>query len=184
MLSKGFNVSGEEVKIKIHNLTNKYKEEKRKIGPSGGSPSSWDFYDRVHSILGPFKTYNMQALMDESIESQEASSNSDSIFQYEMEFLEDYELTPERNETLKRQKPNNDEAFEDSAGISTEVQVGKRKKTSFQMEVLKRVDESNCIIQNELEKYAETEKKMLKMQEEMVSIEKERNEILKTLLNN
>ncbi|XP_039951208.1 uncharacterized protein LOC120768536 isoform X2 [Bactrocera tryoni] len=33
-------------------MTKKYREEKTKIGPSGGSPSPWRHYNAVHRIVG------------------------------------------------------------------------------------------------------------------------------------
>ncbi|XP_073822417.1 uncharacterized protein [Musca autumnalis] len=69
MASNGFFYGGEEIKIKIHNITNKYREEKKKVGPSGGSPSSWNLYERVNSILGGFKFHNLQSVVEESIHS-------------------------------------------------------------------------------------------------------------------
>ncbi|XP_036322569.1 uncharacterized protein LOC118736629 [Rhagoletis pomonella] len=41
-----------ELHGKIRNMTQKYREEKKKIGPSGGSPSLWKHYDDVHKIIG------------------------------------------------------------------------------------------------------------------------------------
>ncbi|XP_049306571.1 uncharacterized protein LOC125776874 [Bactrocera dorsalis] len=41
-----------EVHIKIRNLTQKYREERKKVGPSGGSPSLWKHFDAVHQIIG------------------------------------------------------------------------------------------------------------------------------------
>ncbi|XP_039956841.1 uncharacterized protein LOC120772344 [Bactrocera tryoni] len=41
-----------EVHVKIRNLTQKYREEKKKVGPSGGSPSLWKHFDAVHQIIG------------------------------------------------------------------------------------------------------------------------------------
>ncbi|XP_054088584.1 uncharacterized protein LOC128922362 [Zeugodacus cucurbitae] len=41
-----------EVHIKIRNLSQRYREEKKKTGPSGGSPSTWKYFDAVHQIIG------------------------------------------------------------------------------------------------------------------------------------
>ncbi|XP_058974336.1 uncharacterized protein LOC131800693 isoform X2 [Musca domestica] len=43
-------------------------EEKKKIGPSGGSPSNWCLYERVHGILGGYKFHNIQTVVEESID--------------------------------------------------------------------------------------------------------------------
>ncbi|XP_073839099.1 uncharacterized protein [Musca autumnalis] len=68
LASFGFGYDGEEVKNKLHNLTNRYREEKKKIGPSGGSPSTWGPYERVHGILGGYKFHNIHSVVDESID--------------------------------------------------------------------------------------------------------------------
>ncbi|XP_073819423.1 uncharacterized protein isoform X2 [Musca autumnalis] len=44
------------------------KEEKQKVGPSGGSPSSWVLYERVNSILGGYKFCNLEETVEESID--------------------------------------------------------------------------------------------------------------------
>ncbi|XP_018797525.1 PREDICTED: uncharacterized protein LOC108974239 [Bactrocera latifrons] len=40
-----------EVHVKIRNLTQKYREERKKVGSSGGSPSGWKLFDAVHQII-------------------------------------------------------------------------------------------------------------------------------------
>ncbi|KAI8125026.1 hypothetical protein CVS40_4844 [Lucilia cuprina] len=44
-----------------------FKKEKNAVGPSGGSPSTWNLYPKVHSILGPFKINNLEAVVEENI---------------------------------------------------------------------------------------------------------------------
>ncbi|XP_058455464.1 uncharacterized protein LOC131432904 [Malaya genurostris] len=61
-------VSTKEIKNRIHNLTARYRKEKASIGPSGGSPSSWPYYDKVHKILGSFKINNIESIIVDSIE--------------------------------------------------------------------------------------------------------------------
>lgn len=43
-----------------------FREEKKKVGPSGGTPSTWVHYAKVHSILGAFKINNIEPNMLES----------------------------------------------------------------------------------------------------------------------
>ncbi|XP_019848183.2 uncharacterized protein LOC109579993 [Bactrocera dorsalis] len=40
-----------EVHVKIRNLRQKYREERKKVGPSGGGPSGWKLFDAVHQII-------------------------------------------------------------------------------------------------------------------------------------
>ncbi|XP_067614817.1 uncharacterized protein [Eurosta solidaginis] len=44
------------------------------MGPSGGSPSIWPFYARVHQIIGGFKANRFSELMLESIDESSTSS--------------------------------------------------------------------------------------------------------------
>ncbi|XP_053960430.1 uncharacterized protein LOC128864704 [Anastrepha ludens] len=66
MATKGFVFSSREIKVKIDNLTNKYRDEKKVVGPSGGTPSAWEYYDKVHHILGGYKYFNLEAIAEES----------------------------------------------------------------------------------------------------------------------
>ncbi|XP_054082390.1 uncharacterized protein LOC128920074 isoform X2 [Zeugodacus cucurbitae] len=50
----------------IHNLTNKYRDEKKIVGPSGGSPSTWEYYTKIYSILGSYKSCNLETFVEES----------------------------------------------------------------------------------------------------------------------
>ncbi|XP_059216808.1 uncharacterized protein LOC106084739, partial [Stomoxys calcitrans] len=54
---QGIVVTIQEINTKLHNLTN---NEKKNIGSSGGSPSSWPLYQKVHDVLGPFRKYNLE----------------------------------------------------------------------------------------------------------------------------
>ncbi|KAI9582529.1 uncharacterized protein LOC119636965 [Glossina fuscipes] len=48
----GIHVFAEEVKTKIHNLTSKYRKETANVESSGGQPSEWIYYAKVHQIMG------------------------------------------------------------------------------------------------------------------------------------
>ncbi|XP_023239915.1 myb/SANT-like DNA-binding domain-containing protein 1 [Centruroides sculpturatus] len=54
-----------EVRTKIKNLTAKYREEVTKIGHSRGSPSTWQYFQAVNSIIGHQPAQNI-ALIEES----------------------------------------------------------------------------------------------------------------------
>ncbi|XP_018796567.1 PREDICTED: uncharacterized protein LOC108973634 [Bactrocera latifrons] len=57
MLLPGHEYTSTEIKIKLNNFTNKYRQEKQEIGPSGGCPSRWIYYAAVHHALGGFKSF-------------------------------------------------------------------------------------------------------------------------------
>ncbi|XP_065356051.1 uncharacterized protein LOC135950434 [Calliphora vicina] len=170
MDANGFQFNNDALKFKLHNLTTKYRFEKKQIGPSGGSPSTWEFYDRVHAILGPFKSYSIEALMDESLDDS-PSTSSNSVVNIP-EVIIEYD---EFESTL--------ESSSQSASHIDETTPNKRKRISNQEEILKILKQSNEIIKSETQKHSESDEKMLKLQEEMVAIEKERNEILKSFIN-
>ncbi|XP_050337964.1 uncharacterized protein LOC126764211 [Bactrocera neohumeralis] len=44
--------TAKEVHVKIRNLTQKYRDERKKVGPWGGSPSLLKHFDAVHQIIG------------------------------------------------------------------------------------------------------------------------------------
>ncbi|XP_050338315.1 uncharacterized protein LOC126764706 [Bactrocera neohumeralis] len=44
--------TADEIHCKVKNMSKKYREEKTKIGPSGGSPSPWRHYNAVQRIVG------------------------------------------------------------------------------------------------------------------------------------
>ncbi|XP_049316859.1 uncharacterized protein LOC125779536 isoform X2 [Bactrocera dorsalis] len=54
MFLAGHEYTSTEIKIKLHNFTKKYRQEKQKIGPAGGSPSRWKYYEAVHQALCGF----------------------------------------------------------------------------------------------------------------------------------
>ncbi|XP_037941649.1 uncharacterized protein LOC119674576 [Teleopsis dalmanni] len=64
----GFMHNPKEVQTKINNMTSKFRKENCKIGPSGGSPSRWVYYERVKKIIGGFKSENIKQLQIESID--------------------------------------------------------------------------------------------------------------------
>ncbi|XP_054082586.1 uncharacterized protein LOC128920115 [Zeugodacus cucurbitae] len=43
-------------------------QEKQKIGPSGGSPSTWKLYEAVHQAVGGYKSFCSAELVEDSIE--------------------------------------------------------------------------------------------------------------------
>ncbi|XP_061386197.1 myb/SANT-like DNA-binding domain-containing protein 1 [Musca vetustissima] len=54
--------TAEEVQVKIRNFTQKYRDEKMEMGPSGGSPSKWKFFEAVHRIIESNAANNAEVL--------------------------------------------------------------------------------------------------------------------------
>nr|XP_019528036.2 uncharacterized protein LOC109400028 [Aedes albopictus] len=65
------NITIEDIRNRIHNLTQKYRSEKKSVGTSGGSPSDWPFFDRIHAFLGKHPINNLDDYIEDSISQQE-----------------------------------------------------------------------------------------------------------------
>ncbi|XP_037931961.1 myb/SANT-like DNA-binding domain-containing protein 1 [Teleopsis dalmanni] len=59
---RGYPISFSEVKNKMKNLRNKYKDEKKKIDASDSTPSSWTHYAKLNSILDGYKLFSLEQL--------------------------------------------------------------------------------------------------------------------------
>ncbi|XP_054083759.1 uncharacterized protein LOC128920481 [Zeugodacus cucurbitae] len=57
-----------DIQVKVANFKQRYRSEKMAMGPSGGSPSTWPFYGRVHQIISGFKINLFNQLAFESID--------------------------------------------------------------------------------------------------------------------
>ncbi|XP_062124938.1 uncharacterized protein LOC133838029 [Drosophila sulfurigaster albostrigata] len=71
LLAAGFNVEWKDVRIKIDNLTKKYKNEIKKRGPTGGAPSQWQHFAKVHRILSAVKSINFEECILDSLDPDE-----------------------------------------------------------------------------------------------------------------
>ncbi|XP_017469576.1 PREDICTED: uncharacterized protein LOC108361467 [Rhagoletis zephyria] len=64
----GYIHNASDVQVKLQNFSQRYRKEKAEMGPSGGSPSTWVHYERVHQIIGGFKSNLHTELTLESID--------------------------------------------------------------------------------------------------------------------
>ncbi|XP_036320747.1 proline-rich protein 12-like [Rhagoletis pomonella] len=64
---QGYVYSVVELKNKMHNLTTRYRKEKQKVGPTGGSPSNWNLFQEIQSLLAPYKSYHTEGLLVDSV---------------------------------------------------------------------------------------------------------------------
>ncbi|KAF5298716.1 hypothetical protein FQR65_LT09585 [Abscondita terminalis] len=60
------NINGNDIKNKICNLTQRYRNEKKVTGPSGGTRSTWVHFEQIHAILGSLPC-NDFSLINESL---------------------------------------------------------------------------------------------------------------------
>ncbi|XP_050328927.1 uncharacterized protein LOC126758623 [Bactrocera neohumeralis] len=75
----GRRYTAEEVHCKVKNLTKKYREEKSKIDPSGGSPSEWKHYQAVHRIIGSTAVNSALYVKTDSLNSPSPTSSMPSL---------------------------------------------------------------------------------------------------------
>ncbi|XP_039954194.1 uncharacterized protein LOC120770671 [Bactrocera tryoni] len=131
-----------------------YRDEGKSIGPSGGSPSTWEFYPKINSILGSYKSFNLETLVKESTVHEVVDCASP---------LNSSSITLDSQEELP---------FVD------EEPARKRKKhtsNNIQNEFLEEFRDSNTKIKAEIEAIKEDGR-------EALQIERERNAILEKFL--
>ncbi|XP_058826272.1 uncharacterized protein LOC131686126 [Topomyia yanbarensis] len=149
---RGFTVGTDEIKVRIHNLTSKYKKEKALIGPSGGSPSTWPFYAKIHSFLGTFPITNVSQRVEESFS----------------ELLPDAEIIAEYVE----EAVDSDLSY---AGPSLDSEMPlrpgkKEKKNIFQNELLKRWDKMEEASREQNEYLRETDQKLFELESQRTAL--------------
>ncbi|XP_001656239.2 uncharacterized protein LOC110675840 [Aedes aegypti] len=96
--SYGIRLTPTELRNRIHNLSRRYRAEKNKMGVSGGTRSTWTYFEALNCFLKSFKQNNMTELMDESFvaDSKAASKHPEAIEEPEcMEFAESMRDDPE-----------------------------------------------------------------------------------------
>ncbi|XP_054084529.1 uncharacterized protein LOC128921328 [Zeugodacus cucurbitae] len=129
------------------------RDEKKIVGPSGGSPSTWEYYTKINSILGSYKSFNLETLVEEStvyeVVECALSPNNSSIDSQE-------EFPPSVEEPIKKKKKTN-------------------ASVNIQYEFLDVFQTSNTKIQAEIEAIKEDGR-------EAIQIERERNSILEKFL--
>ncbi|XP_067128659.1 myb/SANT-like DNA-binding domain-containing protein 1 [Centruroides vittatus] len=152
-----------EVRTKIKNLTAKYREEVTKIGHSGGSPSTWQYFQVVNLIIGHQPAQNV-SLMKESCGSM-------------IQCLLSLEFDTDNNE-------NSNELIDDipvPEALEPEIRVtrSKRKKRPLERqinELISEIKRSNAVSE-------ELEKKSIKIAEEGLQLQRESIELEKELLS-
>ncbi|CAF1599976.1 unnamed protein product [Rotaria sp. Silwood1] len=69
-LLQGRSLTSTEVKSKIGNLVAEYRRRRKELGRTGGSPSTWPFYEMIDKILGE-RPYNDDTLLTDSMNTDE-----------------------------------------------------------------------------------------------------------------
>lgn len=161
---RNFTVTTAEIKNRINNLTARYRQEKRDIGPSGGKPSTWPYYDRVHSILGSFRINNVSDVVEESI-----SDDND----MQEEWLDNQAVNDdELNGSIEiPATPSSSSSSSSSTGGRS---AAKKRKLNVQQEMLDELKRNNALLGAELERLRETDEKLIELEEE-------RNQVLRDM---
>ncbi|CAD7014744.1 uncharacterized protein LOC101456420 [Ceratitis capitata] len=91
----GYNFSADEIKGKLHNLSNKYKAERTKLRSGHNFEGEWDLYNALDYLLGNNRKYEWKSLLDEytdplyesrqSVDSEAETETEDPILKVELE---------------------------------------------------------------------------------------------------
>ncbi|XP_067616072.1 uncharacterized protein [Eurosta solidaginis] len=156
----GYNYTARDIQVKIANFTQRYRKEKTEMGPSGGSPSIWPFYARVHQIIGGFKANRFCELMLESIDESSTTSSVPST------------PSPQLTSTPSTPQPwsNPPSPLPGSSAIEPKK---KKNFVSVHTKVMEKFEEVSVEITNYMKKSEENENKFMKIEEEKANALKE-----------
>ncbi|CAF3340251.1 unnamed protein product [Rotaria sp. Silwood2] len=103
-------ISGNEVKVKIFNIVSEYRKRKKEQGKSGGSPTTWRYYNQVDKFLGE-RPYNDDSLMSDTMTTQH-DEVIDEIDNATIKDLNAYSVAEEGDNLLNLFKENEEIAKE------------------------------------------------------------------------
>ncbi|XP_037941903.1 myb/SANT-like DNA-binding domain-containing protein 1 [Teleopsis dalmanni] len=163
----GGKFTGQEVHTKINNLQQRYRAEKKEMGPSGGSRPEWKHFGRIHKMIGSnaannnvveesllFDSYAECHLLESPVESQLSTTwNIDRI------------------ELPSQERPVASSVDSDEASCSS---ARKRKKKNYQIEgievmkeqteVFKQIHtESMCMFKEVVNECKQTNQELLQL---------------------
>ncbi|XP_054709778.1 uncharacterized protein LOC129228283 isoform X1 [Uloborus diversus] len=81
----GFTRSSAEISKKIQNLNRRYREEKTKIGTTGGEPSKWRFFQAVHEVIGVLPCQDASSMVESMDNSFLADENTSLVTDMSLE---------------------------------------------------------------------------------------------------
>ncbi|XP_041632971.1 myb/SANT-like DNA-binding domain-containing protein 1 [Drosophila kikkawai] len=141
LMEAGNDVSWKDIKTKVDNMTKKYKQEKHKMGPSGGAPSAWQHFEALHSFLGSFRVHNME---------QDTVDNENTTEYFTEEYLEDVEETSMSGSRRSGSLPPAKRAKVDQKSELVEIARERLEEQKTQTEILQRMADSQEKFQSEL----------------------------------
>ncbi|XP_073822422.1 uncharacterized protein [Musca autumnalis] len=192
MANEGYNFTPLEIQTKIHNLTNKYKLEKRQLSIKGGT-SEWRFFAIVHKIhLAYTKPLEEDTALvindDEEVQgdtTQQYYNENSVVSNDEMDNSNSEKKVDIKNIINDESMFNNEEISNNSKSMFKidSTRVGKHKReNSNNKEIIEMLKNCQEIMQREAEDRQKSDTKMLQLQKELIAIERERNELLRELL--
>ncbi|XP_037951845.1 uncharacterized protein LOC119682468 [Teleopsis dalmanni] len=176
MVGRNMQFDSHEVKFKMHNLTNRFKKEKDKMETSGGSRSDWPYFDRINAIIG---NSNVQDMDSEIEESAVYKSENSSI--YPITLISVPSSTPMSSPlTPLTPTPLPSPTSIPQSPLPPELERESAKKS--ELSLLQSIETTNKDILNEIRAMRHNQEQSNKAQEEMLQLERQRNEIMIKML--
>uniref|UniRef100_A0A1B0G1G4 Myb/SANT-like DNA-binding domain-containing protein n=1 Tax=Glossina morsitans morsitans TaxID=37546 RepID=A0A1B0G1G4_GLOMM len=161
----GINVFAEEVKTKIHNLTSKYRKERANVECSGGGPSEWIYYTKVHQIIGGQPIPNIQT---EECITEDPLENTIKREEPELEIFpssgSESDSAPRSQSATMRQSQNAPASPIYSKATETEY---------YRKQILNEFRKCNEQIHNGIARIEDFGRKMLQLEEEKIMLLRE-----------
>lgn len=158
----GVELTPVELKNRINNLTRKYRNERNAMGPSGGSPSTWDYFEIIHNFLHSYKQNSTREMMDEVIGTD--------VEYGEAEYLEEEDDQHDQSLT-----PSTSSPIPSSSG-GARSSAPKIKKRNVQEKILQLAEKENAIMEAYLEHAKSTDL-------EIVGLMKENNDLMRKMID-
>ncbi|XP_070143245.1 uncharacterized protein [Drosophila kikkawai] len=141
LMEAGYDVSWKDIKTKLENLTRKCKQEKDKMGPSGGAPSAWQHFEALQAFLGSFHVHNLE---------QDTVDNENTTQYFSEEYLEDVQETSMSGSRRSGSLPPAKRAKVDQKSELVEIARERLEEQKTQTEILQRMADSQEKFQSEL----------------------------------
>nr|XP_029723193.1 uncharacterized protein LOC109422957 isoform X1 [Aedes albopictus] len=155
----GVVLTTEELRNRINNLTKKYRAEVNKMGTSGGSPSTWAFFNDLHQFLSGYKQNRVVELMEESLVNMPSDAEIECLDE-DMELVHSSQMSSSKSTCSLSSEPS----MEPSSSKRSRRSVMKTKNVNEKMlEIAERDSERFAEF---MEASKEVDKKMLELMRE------------------
>ncbi|KAF5288519.1 hypothetical protein FQA39_LY15387 [Lamprigera yunnana] len=159
-----FDIEGVDIKTKINNLTQRYRTERKTMGPSGGKRPEWKLFDKINKILGSLPC-NDASLIHESMEpiiyqqlcqpgtsTTTISSEDESGSQYDINVLQNVLDTNFQSESSKASTSSSIPSCATATPIATRKKRSRKYKPyeEIDRELLNEIKRSNDLTELEI----------------------------------